>query len=182
MKIISQFDEARALLKQGKIVAYPTEAVYGLGCDPFNAYAVEKLLVLKSRPVSKGLILLIAEWSQLEPLINNIPEYLLEGVRATWPGPVTWVFPKAATIPNWISGDHPSIAIRMSEHPVARQLCIDGPVVSTSANLSGCEPARDVAEVCAQFPHGVDALMSGNLGSASQPSSIYDVLSGKRLR
>ncbi len=182
MKIINEFDKARQLLAEGKIIAYPTEGVYGLGCDPFNQQAVEKLLALKQRPVAKGLIMLISDWSQLTPLISAVPHSALEQVRATWPGPVTWVFPKAANVPEWLSGNYPSIAIRMTSHPIARGLCTDGPLVSTSANISGLAPAIDMAGVCAQFPNGVDALITGSLGGINQPSAIYDVLSGKRLR
>ena len=182
MNIISQYDQALQLLEDGKIIAYPTEAVYGLGCDPFNQQAVETLLILKQRPISKGLILLIDNWSQLTPLIGNIPMDLLNAVRDTWPGPVTWVFPKAVSIPYWLSGDYNSIAIRMSAHPVARALCVRGPVVSTSANICGHEPAVDFANLCQQFPHGIDAFLAGDLGGASQPSAIYDVLNGQRLR
>ena len=182
MNIISQASAARNLLNQGKIIAYPTEAVYGLGCDPFNQQAVEKLLALKQRSVSQGLILLIGEWPKLEPLIGVVPTHLLDAVRDSWPGPITWVFPKSIAIPAWLSGDHHTIAIRMSAHPVAHQLCADGPVVSTSANISGRQPAVDIAGVCVQFPVGVDALLSGPLGGASQPSAIYNVLDGTRLR
>lgn len=182
MKIISKFDKARQLLKEGKIIAYPTEAVYGLGCDPFNQQAVEKLLALKQRSVTKGMILLISDWPQLTPLISSIPDSVLEQIRNTWPGPVTWVFPKAANIPDWISGKHPSIAIRMTSHAIARELCADGPLISTSANLSGAAPAVDMAGVSAQFPEGVDAFITGALGGLSQPSAIYDALSGIRLR
>ena len=70
----------------------------------------------------------------------------------------------------------------MSAHPIARQLCAAGPVISTSANISGHEPAVDVAGVCAQFPHGIDALLAGDLGGAGQLSAIYDVLDGTCLR
>jgi L-threonylcarbamoyladenylate synthase len=182
MKIINHIDEAQSLLKQGKIIAYPTEAIYGLGCDPFNGEAVKKILALKLRPAHKGLIVLIADWSQLMPLINVIPEHLLDAVRASWPGPVTWLFPKASTVPDWVSGTHNSIAIRMSAHPIAQALCSAGPIISTSANISGHEPARTIAEVQAQFPHGIDVLIEGALGGADQPSAIYDVLSGQRLR
>ena len=182
MKIISQPDEAQRLLAQGKVIAYPTESVYGLGCDPFNQQAVEKIVALKRRPSSKGFIILIADWSQLTPLINAVPEHRLDAVRATWPGPVTWIFPRAAIIPDWLSGHYNSIAIRMSAHPIARQLCAAGPVISTSANISGHEPAVDVAGVCAQFPHGIDALLAGDLGGAGQLSAIYDVLDGTCLR
>ena len=182
MKIINQVNDARQRLALGKIIAYPTEAVYGLGCDPFNQQAVETLLALKQRSSCKGFIVLIADWSQLAPLIGAVPEHLLDAVRATWPGPVTWVFPKSIIIPEWLSGQYDSIAIRMSAHSVARGLCVAGPVISTSANISGQEAAVDIAGVCAQFPHGIDAMLAGDLGGSGKPSAIYDVLNGRRLR
>lgn len=182
MKIINNPDEARRYLDQGKIMAYPTEAVLGLGCDPFNEKAVLQLLALKQRDVHKGLILLINDWSQLPALIEKVPDQLLERVGATWPGPVTWLFPKSPLIPSWLSGSHSSIAIRMSAHPLAQQLCKEGPIVSTSANRSGLEPARDEQSLREQFPMGIDVLLSGSLGGALKPSEIYDVLSGERLR
>ncbi len=182
MKIISEFDVAWQFVEQGKIIAYPTEAVYGLGCDPFNQQAVERILALKQRSVSKGLILLIADWPQLAPLISMVSDQRLKAVRDTWPGPVTWLFPKAATIPNWLSGEHNTIAIRMSAHPIASQLCANGPIVSTSANISGHEPAVDISGLCEQFPHGIDAVLTGNLAGACQPSAIFEVLTGKRFR
>ena len=182
MRIISCINEAQLLLKKGKIIVYPTEAVYGLGCDPFNGESVNKMLALKQRSANKGFIILIADWSQLLPLISEIPEQLLGAVKATWPGPVTWLFPKATTVPDWVSGAHNSIAIRMSAHPVAKALCSEGPIISTSANISGHDPAMTPAEIHLQFPQGVDALIEGALGGASQPSTIYDVLTGQRLR
>ena len=182
MKLISTFDEARQFLRQGKIIAYPTEAIYGLGCDPFNKTAVEALLALKMRPVDKGLIILIADWAQLTSLISPVSEELLAPVRASWPGPVTWIFPKSSAIPDWLSGSHDTIAIRMSAHPIAHGLSIEGPVVSTSANISDHPTARNQAELSMQFPWGIGAFMQGGLGDAKQPSAIYDVLTGKRLR
>lgn len=182
MNIISQPGDARKLLKEGKIVAYPTEAVYGLGCSPFNQQAVAALLALKQRSMHKGLILLIADWSQLTPLVAPLPEELLAPVRATWPGPVTWIFPPASTIPVWLTGQHDGIAVRMSAHPIAHQLCLDGPVVSTSANISGHDSVRDLSELRAQFPEGIDAVLAGDLGGLSQPSTIFDVRTGVRLR
>jgi len=182
MKIISQIMEARHLINQGGIIAYPTEAVYGLGCDPFNQQAVKRILAIKQRPFSKGLIVLIADWSQLELLVSHIESDLLVKVKETWPGAVTWVFPKAKTVHQYLSGEQDSIAIRMSAHPIARVLCADGPIVSTSANISGHNPAMDIAELMRQFPQGIDACLSGDLGGANQPSSIYDVLNGQRLR
>lgn len=180
--IIHQFEEAWKILQKGKIIAYPTEAVYGLGCDPFNQQAVEKLLTLKQRPASKGLIILISHWPQLMPLISPLSDELLAKVRHTWPGPVTWLFPKSPLIPSWLSGSHNTIAIRMSAHPIAQQISAQNPVVSTSANVSGCVPARDVQTLMLQFPQGIEAVLAGELGGANQPSAIYDVCDGGRCR
>jgi L-threonylcarbamoyladenylate synthase len=179
---ISHVDEARQWITDGKVIAYPTEAVYGLGCDPFNQSAVEKILTLKQRKASKGLILLISHWTQLAPLVSPVSEHLLEMVRNTWPGPVTWVFPKSPLIPPWLSGDWSTIAVRMSAHPLAQALCSERPIVSTSANISGHAPAMNIEHLRTQFPKGVDAVLDGPLGDAAQPSAIYDVLSGRRLR
>ena len=182
MQMISDLAKARQCIQQGQVIVYPTEAVYGLGCDPFNQQAVEKLLALKRRSNANGFIVLISNWSQLMPLIDKVPESRLDAVRASWPGPVTWIFPKATAIPAWVTGQYQSIAIRMSAHPIAQQLCTEGPVISTSANISGHPPAIDLAGVRSQFPVGIDALITGPLGNESSPSCIYDVLSGVRLR
>jgi L-threonylcarbamoyladenylate synthase len=182
MKIIQSIADAWTLLKEGKIIAYPTEAVYGLGCDPFNERAVETLTALKQRQVEKGLIVLIANWQQLDLLALPLPESCLQPVRNSWPGPVTWIFPKSEHVPLITSGHHETIAVRMSAHPIARELCAHQPVVSTSANLSGKDPACTIEELMQQFPQGIDGVLSGELGGAASPSKIYDVRTGKRLR
>lgn len=175
-------EEARPLLQHGGIIAYPTEAVYGLGCDPFNRQSVEEIQTLKGRDAEKGFILLIADWPQLFPLINPITEEQLARVRQTWPGFVTWVFPKAPTLPEWITGGRDSIAIRMSTHPIARALSTFQPILSTSANLSGEAPACSEEALLKQFPTGIDALISGQLGRMSKPSPIYAIQDGRQLR
>lgn len=182
MKLIDKLECAQQIIAQGKILAYPTEAVYGLGCDPFNEQAVMQLLRLKHRAVEQGLILLIADWRQLAPLIQPVSDALLTPVRATWPGSVTWLFPKSAFIPAWISGQHNSIAIRMTAHPLAKQLCAQQPLVSTSANISGQSPALTISELDHQFPMGIDGVMQGELGGLDKPSAIFDVLTGVQLR
>lgn len=182
MQEVFDLNDARRLLREGALLAYPTEAVYGLGCDPFNQEAVQKLLDLKHRSSRMGLIVLIAEWSQLFSLTDNVSEVALQPVKKTWPGPVTWVFPKSDKIPEWISGDKKSVAIRMSAHPVAHALALEGPVVSTSANLSGQAAATTLETLRLQFPQGIDAVVMGSLGGLTQPSAIYDVQSGVRLR
>jgi L-threonylcarbamoyladenylate synthase len=182
MNVLNDFFVIRQELQQGKVIVYPTEAVYGLGCDAFNRTAVERILRLKGRSIQKGVILLIANWDQLNELTLPISKTLIEQVKLTWPGPVTWIFPKNPSIPEWLTGGRDSIAIRMSAHSIARELALQGPIVSTSANISSGPPARTVAEINSQFPTGIDILVEGNLGDESTPSAIYDVLSGKKLR
>lgn len=179
---LNTVQQALDSIQSGHIIAYPTEAVYGLGCDPFNLDVVDKLLALKGRPHSKGLIVLIAHWSQLFPLIGDIPLSRLDAVQSTWPGPTTWVFPKSSQIPAWLSGERDTLAIRMTAHPLAKALCELGPIVSTSANRQSEMPARTIQELDRVFPVGLDGVLTGDLGSESQTSAIYDVLTGQRLR
>ncbi|MCH9756355.1 MAG: threonylcarbamoyl-AMP synthase [Gammaproteobacteria bacterium] len=184
MKLIKNIDEAQILLDAGKVIAYPTEAVYGLGCDIWNEKAVLHLLALKNRPKEKGLIILISSWAQLWPLVDmsHVSDTRLKAVKETWPGPVTWVFPKSEAVPAWISGTHDGIAIRMTKHSVAHALCQNGPIVSTSANLSGGLPARDVDTLRRLFPEGLLGVVAGELGGNFAVSEIYNILDGSSLR
>ena len=126
-------------LQAGKVLVYPTESMYGLGCDPFNESAVGRLLSLKKRSKEEGLILIAANWMQVEQLIQPITNELREEINASWPGNKTWIFTKSALVPNWISGQHSTVALRVPDHPVALLLCelFKGPIVSTSVNIRG---------------------------------------------
>lgn len=117
---------ARAV-RAGGVIAYPTEAVWGLGCDPWNAAAVMRLLALKNRPVAKGLILVAADITQFDDLLSPLPNLWRERLAASWPGPNTWLVPHRGRLPEWISGGRPKVALRVSDHPLVRQLCA-GPV------------------------------------------------------
>ena len=171
------------ILKQGGVIAYPTEAVYGLGCDPFNEAAVEKILAIKARPRHKGVILIAASVSQIVPLID-VSEGCLAKAQATWPGPVTWLFPAAKTVPEWIRGEHASVALRVTDHPIAKAICqqFGGPIVSTSANLSGEVPLREYAEVEKLFASKVDFVVPGAVGDLDKPTVIRDVQTGSVVR
>lgn len=182
MKIIEDIDTARQYIRDGLIIAYPTEAVYGLGCDPFNDNAVKRLLEIKQRPQEKGLILIISCWQQLNYLIAIDEVIDFSKVNETWPGHTTWLFPKSEKISEYVSGVHDSIAIRMTAHKIASKLAKDTPLVSTSANITSLEPARSISEVEQQFAGSIDGIVVGSLGNSAQPSSIYDVVTGKRLR
>src|SRR5260221_11728463 len=97
-----QTQRAAQIMQEGGIIAYPTEAVFGLGCDPLNEPAVMRVLRLKNRSPDKGVILIASSWQQLEPLVQHLPPDKLKKVLDTWPGPVTWVFPAADIVPIWI--------------------------------------------------------------------------------
>lgn len=171
-------------LQKGQVIAYPTEAVYGFGCDPFNAGAVTKLLQLKQRPVEKGLILVAATWEQVEFLTEPVPPRALMQVFADWPGPYTWVFPASSAAPKWICGKHNTIALRVSAHPVVSQLCqsFGGAIVSTSANRDGQPPLRDSRTVKIMFANQVDCIVPGKVGGQPNPTVIRDAISGAILR
>ena len=180
----NQVNEAVHVLHQGGVIAYPTEAVYGLGCDPANHQAVQKLLDLKQRDRDKGLILIAAEFEQLLPFLAEIDDSLKEQALATWPGPVTWLWPAKSGVSTWLRGEHATIAIRVTDHPLAAELCREfgGALVSTSANVSGNQPARNAEQVWAQFKDQLDFVLEGEVGGLAKPSQIRDVLSGKNFR
>jgi L-threonylcarbamoyladenylate synthase len=170
---------------QGEVLAYPTEAVFGLGCDPDNQSAVEKVLAMKTRPQDKGLILIAATIEQLYPYIDisSLDKSILDNVNATWPGPFTWIMPKAAQTPDYLTGGRETIAVRVSAHPTVIQLCqaVNKPLVSTSANPSGAEPARNIAQLNAHFGRTVFAI-DGEVDHNAHPSKIQDAVTGQVLR
>ncbi|CAM4184520.1 MULTISPECIES: L-threonylcarbamoyladenylate synthase [Shewanella] len=171
---------------QGGVIAYPTEAVYGLGCDPDNDEAIQKLLDLKQRPWQKGLILVASDFSQLTPYIDCsvLTEAQMQSAFDKWPGPFTFIMPKHPGLSSLLSGQFDSLAVRVSNHPGVQALCqaLGKPIVSTSANLTGEEPALTPEEVIRQFDGKIDGLVAGSLGAEPKPSTIIDVISGKILR
>ena len=171
-------------LRAGQIIAYPTEAVFGLGCDPANEVAVRKLLSLKGRRESAGLVLIASEFSQLQAWVSEVDESLIDKAMQTWPGPVTWLFPRAAGVPDYVAGNHDTVAVRITAHEPSRKLCqaFGSALISTSANHSAARPARSAGEVEDYFGHYLAGILAGPLGGAEKPSEIRDLLSGKIIR
>lgn len=170
-------------LNAGNVIAYPTEAVYGLGCQPLNEHAVMHLLHLKQRPIEKGLILIAASLQQLEPYLQ-LTDAIVKRVTPTWPGPVTWVMPAQASVPKWLTGEHNTLAVRVTAHPIAQQLCRDygGPIVSTSANATTQPAMRTAAHVINAFAESNIFVLEGKVGELAQETAIYDAVSGEQLR
>lgn len=175
---------ATRALHHGGTIACPTEAVWGLSCDPFDARAVGHLLDLKRRPVEKGLILVASHIDQLAFLLDEITEQQRALLEASWPGPATWLVPHRGRVPPWISGDFTTVAVRVSAHTGVSALCDSwsGPLVSTSANPAGGRPALHGFQVRRYFGRGVDYVLPGSLGASSSPTSITDLTTGETIR
>lgn len=179
-----QLAQAARRVHAGGIIAYPTEAVYGLGCDPRDGAAVLRLLALKQRSLDKGLILIAASFEDLQPFIAGLPPKTLSKLRKTWPGPVTWLLPARPEVPFWLRGRHATLAVRVTAHPLAAALCraCGGVLVSTSANISKRAPARSALAVRRYFGADIDYVLNGALGGHDKPTRIVDAGSGKVIR
>lgn len=181
-----QYQRAKLALKQAGVIAYPTEAVYGLGCDPDNQVAVQKVLTLKQRHWSKGLILIAAEFKQLTPYILPLDKKQEQKILQTWAQKqvITWLLPAHPNTPKWLTGQSDKIAVRVTHHPIAAQLChIYGkPLVSTSANPSGRTPAKNSLQVRHLFKQQLDYIVVGAVGKQVKPSEIRDVVTQQVIR
>jgi len=180
-----QLRRAARWLKQGGLVAYPTEAVYGLGCDPLNDMALRRLLALKQRSWRKGLILIAAETSQFAPYLEAQDAEIQARAMATWPGAVSWLWPAQPSVSPLLRGTHSSVAVRIPAHPLARALCREAgrAIVSTSANRSGQQPARTPLEVRRKLGARAPLLiLHGTVNRHARPSQIIDLLTQRHIR
>lgn len=173
---------AGQVIREGGVVAYPTEGVYGFGCDPLDAAAVMRILDIKQRDPLAGLLLLAADAAQLDGWIE-LPDDAPE-LRSPVEQPVTWLVPATARVPMWIRGRHDTVGVRVSSHPVAAALAAEAgmPIVSTSANVAGRPPARTPWVLRRLFRREVDCIVPGRCGPAAGPSEIRDIVTGKALR
>ena len=175
---------AARCVRAGGLIAYPTEAVYGIGCDPLNERAVWRLLELKNRPIHKGVILIASHFDQLLPYVEPLSDQLMAPILASWPGANTWLLPATPGLPGWLTGEHDTLAVRVTGHPLAAALCdaAEMPLVSTSANRSGQRPARSPLQVRLRLGNGIDQVLHGPLGGQTAPSTIRDGATGRLIR
>lgn len=183
-RVSAQVPVIAALLRNGGVIAYPTEAVFGLGCDPADAMACERVIHLKGRSTAMGLIVITDDLERLAHWLEPVPEPLRARAEASWPGPHTWLWPARPECPPWLRGAHPRLAVRVTAHPAVRALCAAAgtALVSTSANRTGEPPARRAAEVLALFAGQIDGILDAPCAGAVQPSSIRDLISGRWVR
>ena len=167
-------------LKSGKPIAYPTEGVWGLGCDPNNQNAIENLLRLKTRSHEKGLILIASKFEHF--LEFSYVEDYKEKLLSKWPGPHTWLVPPKENLSPLIRGNNDKVALRLSNHRIVCNLCdaFGGPIVSTSANKEGQSTLRGRNEILEYFPEV--KVLDGKLGGLEKPSTIQDVVTDIILR
>jgi L-threonylcarbamoyladenylate synthase len=175
---------ASRILRGGGVIAYPTEAVWGLGCDPANEFALRRILSLKQRDADKGLILVAASMEQLAMLLSPLSLTQREQMAASWPGPTTWLVPHHGQVHPLVRGRFTSVALRVSAHPLVAALCkhFGGPLVSTSANPQGRPPAMSALAVRRYFGGALDYVLQGGLGGSARPSEIRDLVSGQIIR
>jgi L-threonylcarbamoyladenylate synthase len=181
---------AAQMMMHGSVIAYPTEAVWGLGCDPLNEQACLELLQIKQRPIQKGMILIAGNIEEFAEILSALPADQVRELDVAWQnqgntGAITFLVPDLlGQVPYWIKGSHNSVALRVSQHSLVKSLCHEfgGPLVSTSANVSGKPPARSRVLVEKYFGGQLDFIVPGPLGGATNPSKIIDFTTGQTIR
>jgi len=178
----SQIKQAANIIRNGGVISYPTESVFGLGCDPLSEPAVKRILQLKKRSVDKGLIIIASNLLQLEPYIKINPEE--RQIILNEKSVMTWLVRKSKLTPPWVSGKHSKIAIRISRHPLIIALCdeINQPIISTSANPAGAQPAISCQQSKDYFTNQIDLYMDDSTEISGQPTHIKDIESGIIIR
>lgn len=175
---------ARAVqvLKSGGTVIFPTETVYGIGADPFNEKAVNKVFRMKGRSFHKPLAVIVSNAKEILPLVEHLTPLAKRLIKKYMPGPMTLILKKSAMIPDIVTAGEKTIGIRMPDHKIARMLLkeIGSPIVATSANRSGYAPATTAAEALKQIK-GADLVLCGGKTTLGEASTVVD-LSGKKAK
>ena len=173
---------AAHIIKHGGIIAYPTDTIYGLGCDPYNPDAVEKINAIKQRPSNKQFILLAANINQIRPLIlieKKQEKIITENNQAT-----SWIVKASPSAPPWLVGDNKTLCIRISKHDEVQRLCktLGHAIISTSANLSGKKTAQNALELHKFFHHHVEKILVANKKQHSKASKIIRLCDNQVIR
>lgn len=176
--------KAIQIINRGGVICYPTESVYGLGCAPYDLEAVLYLIALKKRSIRKGLLLVAGNVSQLEPYIDINDTLAITNLTKATDKPMTWIVTCNPSTPPWLIGEHQTIAVRISNHPIIKQLCTEfnGAIVSTSANISGQRSARSHWLVRKRFGKKIDYYVPGDLGAFKSESEIRNSITGEVIR
>lgn len=173
------------ILHSKNVIAYPTESMFGLGCDPTSKEAVLKLLCLKKRNIEKGFILVASNFNQIKRYINenSLSKKQKKKIFSFWPGPFTFLLPASSETPVWLTGKFNTIAVRISAHISIIKLCdtFGQALISTSANIENMNPSTTCEEVFKYFGRDFP-LLHGEIGNEKNPSKIINITNGKLIR
>ena len=180
----NQYKKAAAILKRGGVIAYPTEGVWGLGCDPFNSSAVNRILEIKSRPPHKGLIVVSSEMAHFADFLKGAGTEGIEKIRQSKGRGISWLIANNGLALDLVSGGQSTLAIRLSDHPSIAGICsaFGAAMVSTSANPSAEPPALNAEQVHGYFAERIDYVVPGDLGGQNGPSEIRHIGTGEVMR
>ena len=175
------FEQAVNALQRDRVVAHPTETVYGLAANPFSPAALERLWKIKARDPKNPVLLIVDGVDQLAAITDEISARARQCMDRFWPGPLTLLLPKKTSLPTELTAGYPKVAVRCPAHPVPRRLCREAamPLTSTSANRSGQQPASDPTQIELD---GVALCLDGGGLPPSRPSTIYDPDDDRILR
>ncbi len=163
---------AAHIIKNGGIIAYPTDTIYGLGCDPYNIDAVEQLNIIKRRPSNKQFILLAGHVNQVKDLLLIDQNDQIKITKNT--EPTSWVVNASPTAPEWLTDDNNALTIRISKNDTVRKLCeaLGHAIISTSANLSGKRPAENTFYLHKLFHSTIDKILATNKPHSGKSSKV----------
>lgn len=172
---------AVAALKRGEVIVFPTETLYGLGAEALNQNAVADVFRLKGRDPSTPIPVLVSDHAMLDQLVATITPMARELIQCFWPGPLTLVLPARANIPKPLLNPSNGIGIRISSQPIAMELvkALGAPLTATSANPSGAEPARTLAEARNYFSESVNIFIDGGTLGSKTGSTVAEVQGDK---
>ncbi|HVF24118.1 MAG TPA: L-threonylcarbamoyladenylate synthase [Pyrinomonadaceae bacterium] len=171
--------KASEVISSGGVIAFRTDTFYGLGADPFNQAAVTRIRELKGREDNKPILLLISDLDQVHRLLRARSDEFNSAARKFWPGPLTIVDVAVTELPEEITSGTGTVGVRLPADEIVREFVREcgGVLTATSANPSGCEPARSARQVTGYFPVGLDLIIDGGEVSATEPSTVLDVSS-----
>ncbi len=179
-----EYEDISNAIVKGKIVAYPTESVFGIGCDPENEKSINKIIEIKNRSKQKGLIIIADEVKKLSKFIHK--DYLDLFIKKSdiESKPTTWIVPSSKHVLNLVKGEDSSVALRITQHPIASRICkySNKAIISTSANISSKTPAKNSNEILMQFGEEIDIIVDGRVGDSIKPTQIVDLITNKVIR
>jgi len=174
-----RIDEAVAILKNGGVIAFPTETFYGLGADARNEAAIDQIFGIKGRDFNNPILVVIGDAGHLDAFTEDVPAAARKLMEKFWPGPLTIVFRALPSVSPKLTAATGKIGIRLTSHPIARELScrLGGPLTATSANLSGAPECSSAAEVISQLEGKLDGVVDGGHTPGGKGSTIVDMSS-----